>query len=540
MTRVPIRVTLDAAGVPMLSSQAGPTVVSVKEGMAKLKQTIGATEPPWELTEPQLIFAENVMPIPRGLTSISYTPKISGIPGVVTFSQAGTYRTSTGAVGYWAKTSDDKLYTSPVTGVSWTEVTGAGWPTNWTISIAKINGDTYFYVSYFGCYKFTNTGAISAVTLNGLTPSAVRGIAASVGRLFAYSATTLFGCSEVDPLDFIPSTSTGAFSSRIQYVRGDIIMVEGASFGLFIYAKENVVSAQETGNSAAPYLFTEVENSSGISDLELVASAPGLDAVYAFGSGGFQLVAVKQAVPIFPEVGDFMALRTLETYNYQTHKIEQATFLSRLLVKINYVSNRYLVVSYGVLSLTHMAVYDTAIKRWGKLRKDHVDVFTVTEPLTVGSYLTFLQVMVPANTMLIPAVNVKSQSSTALSNQDTFAVIDKSGGISLVDFNLIGSTELTAVAVFGRIQLRRGRECILQDAYIEGLGGGHPRYVGDSVAYRPQMYEAPLQMYEEYYDSQTMSGHYLGDSPAICHNLHIEGMFDLTGLSVVLTPDGEL
>lgn len=540
MARIPIRVSLDSANVPMISSQIGPTVVYVKEGMAKLKQETKPTDAPWELTEPQLIFAENVMPIPRGLTSITYSPKVSGITGVDSFAQAGTYRTSTGAVGYWGKTTDGRLFTSPASTVNWTDRTLGPWADVWTTSIAKINGGTYFYVSFYGCYKFNDDGSITAVTLAGLTATSIKGIVASLGRLFAYTSTFLHYCSEVDIFDFTPSTVTGAGSTQIQYVRGDILMVEGTSFGLFIYSRENVVAAQETGNIAAPYLFSEVENSAGISDLELVATAPGLDAVYAFGSGGLQLVNVKQAVPIFPEVSDFMALRSLENYNYTSHAIEKQLFISRLKVKISYVSNRYFVVSYGVTSLTHMLVYDTSLRRWGKLCRDHVDVFTITEALIPGEYLKFSDMVVPGNSVLIPASETKQQTSGDLANQETFALIGASGQIELVDFNLFGSPQLSAVCVFGRVQLRRGRESIVQEVLVEGLSPNAPRFVGDSVAYRPQKYEVPASMYEELVDADSMSARYLGELPAAYHNIHIEGMFDLTGLSLVLTPDGEL
>ena len=142
MSRIPVRITLDSANVPMISSSSGPTVVYVKEGMAKLRQEVKPTEAPWELTEPQLIFAENIMPIPRGLSSITYSSKVSGISGVTTFSKAGLYRTSNNAVGYWAVTTTGKLYTSPVTGVNWTERTVGGWPTDWGITVVKINGNT--------------------------------------------------------------------------------------------------------------------------------------------------------------------------------------------------------------------------------------------------------------------------------------------------------------------------------------------------------------------------------------------------------------
>lgn len=539
MSRIPIRLTLDSANVPMLASQAGPTMVAVKEGMAKLRSETKPTDVPWELTEPQLIFAENVMPIPRGLTSISYASKVSGIPGATTFYKAGLYRTSTNAVGYWALTTDGKLYTSPVTGVVWTDRTVVAWPDVIDITVAKINGNTYFYVSFYGCYKFNDDGTITAVVLTGLTASNIKGIAAATGRLFAYTSTFLHYCSEVSLFDFTPSLATGAGSTQIQYVRGDILFAEGTSFGLFIYSKENVVSCQETGNIAAPYLFTEVENSAGIANGELIASAPGLDSVYAFGSGGLQLVGVKAAVPIFPEISDFMALRAIENYNYTTHRIEKSVFLTRLKVKISYVCSRYLVVSYGVSSLTFMLVYDSALRRWGKLRKDHVDVFTISEALSAGGYLQFDQMVVPGNTVLIPADETKVQVEAVLSNQETFAVMGANGSISLVDFNLFGAAQNTSVAVFGRVQLRRGRDCTVHEVWLEGLsGGGDFSFVGDSASVRGATFPAPVAMYLDMYDADSLSAVYLGSTVGTNHNIHIEGMFDLTGLTMTLVPEG--
>jgi len=538
MARIPIRVSLDSANVPMLSYQSGPTVVYVREGMAKLRQEVRATDAPWELTEPQLLFGENVMPIPRGLTSITYGTKVGGITGATTFYKSGTYRTNTNAVGYWAVTTDGKLYTSPTTGVSWTERTIGGWPLGWEISVAKINGSTYFYVSFYGCYKFNSDGTISAIVLTGLTATAIKGIAASVGRLFAYTSTFLFFCSEVNIFDFTPSLSTGAGSTQIQYVRGDILMMDSTSFGLFIYSKENVVACQETGNISAPYMFSEVENSAGVSDLELVASAPGLDAVYAFGSGGLQLVGVKQAVPIFPEISDFVAQRSYETYNYTTHQIEKQTFIGRMKVKLAYVAARYLVISYGVTSLTHMMVYDSALRRWGKLARAHVDVFTISEALTAGGYIQFDGMVVAANGVLIPASETKIQTTSFLSNQETFALLTANGAVELVDFNFIGANSLQAVVVFGRVQLRRGRDCSLQEVAVEGLTAGATPWVGSSVSHRGATFEAPVTMYRDSYDDASYTSLYYGDSVGLNHNIHVEGMFDLTGLTVTLVPDG--
>lgn len=538
MTRVPVRITLDSANVPMLSTHTGPTVVYVKEGMAKLRQEIKPTEAPWELTEPQLIFGENIMPMARGITSVSYLPRLDALAGVTDFRRGGTYRTATNAFGFWAVTTSGKLYVKSGADATWIDRTAVGWPAGWEFTIARINGTTYFHVEFYGTYKFNDDGTISAVTLISLVGSAIKGIVASVGRLFAYSGDTLLYCSEVDPLDFTPSLVTGAGSTKIQYTRGDILLVESTSFGLFIYAAENVVSCQETGNVAAPYLFAEVENSAGITDLEYVATAPGVDAVYAFGSGGLQLVGVKAAVPIFPEISDFLALRSVENYNFTTHMIERTSFLTRLNVKISYVASRYFVISFGVTGLTHMLVYDTALRRWGKLKKTHVDVFTVNESFSAGGWIPYDDVVIPANEVIIPANEMKTTGS--LPSQETFAILEASGAITTLDFNIIGVENHRSVVVIGKVQLRRGRECSVQEVTTEGLMNSPDLFVGDSVAYARAPFMPPAEMYQGSYDADSMVGWFLGSSVGAYHNIHVEGMFDLTGFSAVMVPEGEI
>ena len=207
-------------------------------------------------------------------------------------------------------------------------------------------------------------------------------------------------------------------------------------------------------------------------------------------------------------------------------------------VKLAYVSSRYLAVSYGVASLTHMLVYDTALRRWGKLAKAHVDVFTISEALTAGGYIEFDDMVVSAASVLIPANETKIQTASFLSNQETFAVMAADGSIEVVDFNFIGTPALQAVCVFGRIQLRRGRDSALHEVFLEGLTAAATPWVGDSVSYRGASFTEPVGLYRDSYDESSYTSCYFGDSVGLNHNLHIEGMFDLTGLTVTLVPEG--
>lgn len=43
--------------------------------------------------------------------------------------------------------------------------------------------------------------------------------------------------------------------------------------------------------------------------------------------------------------------------------------------QVSMISNRYLVFSYGVNSLTHALIFDTALQKWGKLKIPHVACF---------------------------------------------------------------------------------------------------------------------------------------------------------------------
>jgi len=117
-----------------------------------------------------------------------------------------------------------------------------------------------------------------------------------------------------------------------------------------------------------------------------------------------QLVGIQEAQSIFPEVTDFLLGAELEDYvgelglqpgnaapelnasvygEFATAQFGQNQLMIQrlppgtngMLVKIAIVASRYLVISHGIQELTHMLVYDTALRRWGKLRKKHVAVF---------------------------------------------------------------------------------------------------------------------------------------------------------------------
>ena len=80
----------------------------------------------------------------------------------------------------------------------------------------------------------------------------------------------------------------------------------------------------------------------------------------------------------------------------------------------------------------------------------------------------------------------------------------------------------------------------MQEVTTEGLMQSPGIYVGDSVAFRRAPFQPPEQMYQGSYDSDSMTGWFLGGAVGAYHNIHIEGMFDLTGFTVTMVPEGEI
>ena len=56
-----------------------------------------------------------------------------------------------------------------------------------------------------------------------------------------------------------------------------------------------------------------------------------------------------------------------------------------MLKKVKLVASRYLVISYGVFEFTHAIIYDLALKRLGKVKITHADVFEYVGEQTEAS-----------------------------------------------------------------------------------------------------------------------------------------------------------
>jgi hypothetical protein len=194
---------------------------------------------------------------------------------------------------------------------------------------------------------------------------------------------TAYWSSGTDVTDFVPSLATGAGSGAITDIKGPIVGILSAINGFIVYTTNNMVSATFTGNIRYPFQFKEVAGSLGISDIEQVAFEANFAEHYAWTSGGVQKVDKTSATLVYPELSLFMANRLFEDFNEAT-TIFTTTYATRAFKIKLAVVGKYFIFSYGLTSLTHAMVYDSVLKRWGKLKITHVDCFEYTYPNFFG------------------------------------------------------------------------------------------------------------------------------------------------------------
>jgi hypothetical protein len=70
-----------------------------------------------------------------------------------------------------------------------------------------------------------------------------------------------------------------------------------------------------------------------------------------------------------------VAGQDFEDFDETTLTFAQTTLSVPMAKKVVSVADRYLIISYGITSLTHAIVYDMVQKRYGKLKIPHVDCF---------------------------------------------------------------------------------------------------------------------------------------------------------------------
>lgn len=390
MAQIVYRGNLSAKSFPFITDFQGQTVIVGGPDQNFNRSLTSSEDVDKDVGIPTLIYGHNIIPQPFGFSSIGYDTQI---PAYSTPTTAFTECQVITANALAANTPGPQVFFSPIPAGShfvfkqgstvWSQV-GAAVPytAGKLISYALVQGITYIFIANQGCYKYDSaSNLLVAVTLTALAAANIIGITSYQGYMIAWDQTHVYWSSVLDidytlnSVDFTPSLATDAGSLTVDGIKGTISFILAASFGLTVYTAQNAVSSIYSGNPRYPFAFKEIVASGGCTTVEHVAYDANTGNQFAYTTSGFQAIASVSAQTIFPELTDFLGGADFEDFNESTLLFSSVNLSAPLLKKITSVSDRYLIISYGITELTHAILYDMAQKRYGKFKTTHVDCF---------------------------------------------------------------------------------------------------------------------------------------------------------------------
>jgi len=411
------RVDLTESSFPLLTEELGQTV---------LVPNIRGRESREERNQPQLYYCHNVVPKDRGIGSVGFISVLAAVPSVTTFSEPRVIFSSSRNRIYLALTTDGNIYSSALSASPvWQRVSSTQNFVGRGIAIGTVNGISYIYFSNLGAFTCleSNNSLVSA-PLTGINLANSLGVVASSGYLVVYTEDALAWSSTVDPTDFTPSDITGAGGANVSEIEGKITFCLPNSTGFIIYTETNSVSATFSGNKRFPFKFKAIDNSKGAENIEFAAYEANSAEHFVYSKAGLQSLNSRRATTLLPELTDFLSGKVFEDFDEDTDSFVITELTSSMLKKLKLIASRYLVISYGVTTYTHALIYDISLKKMGKLKITHVDVFEY----------------------------INDQEETA---KESVAFLLASGEVKLLDSSSTATS--SGVAIFGKFQYIRNR-----------------------------------------------------------------------------------
>lgn len=532
MAQIPYRGNTQGMTFPLLSTKAGMTVINQGQDQNYFPQVTTDGAVPIDRGIPSAIYAHNVMPSTNGWRSVGYvdlfsTPTGSGYNFDRTFYIQGAQ-----LIDGKPSAVDARVYIAfsknggsgiiyKATGINqWTPIANGqpAIPSNCEMTTAEVNGVTYIYFSYVGCYVYNPlTDTLIERTLNTLDPGLIKGIVAASGYLLAYTSNSIAWSSAVDVEDFDPNTGdvTGAGGGNVQEAEGAIICARKTFLGLILFTTANAISVTFSGNEQYPWNFKAIPSAGGVLDSDKVGLGEIGAYLYAYTTYGVQKISHAKGELALPYITDFFGEQTFEDYDYNTDTFTRTLTTWPFRKKLSTISDRYLVISYGYSpneAMTHAIVVDLGQNRTGKLKFTHNYVFEV----------------VPFN------------SAQVETPKESLALLQPNGTTKTVNFAIEGALVTTdAVLVMGRYQYDRQRKIQLQEMNVTSMAQGNYSDIVVKVSYDGFNDQAPSDKYLAT-DSNGLRHYYFPSAVGQNFTLTFKGAFDIFSYELWLTLHGRL
>lgn len=440
MSQLVYRGNLSASSFPLLAESQGRSIIVSQYDNTYVPQIASSQDKDKDRGIPQIYYCHNVLPTQAGFQSIGYNKIVNTFGGSDRFEEVFLIRDSVNRQVYIARDkTTNKLYYLKQNATDWIFL--ATYATAGLISTALVNGVTYIFIQNVGCFGFDiGTFSLYAITLTGLDESTIVGITSSFGYLIAWSTTSIAWSSTIDPTDFVPSLTTGAGGGIPEGAQGAITILVPHTLGFVVYTASNAVAAVFSGNSRFPFNFRAIISSGGCASFELIANDSDTGNHWAYTTSGLQRISMQQSQTIFPEVTDFISGKLFEDFDDVSNTFGTVVVTGTMKKKLTVISNRYLVISYGISELTHALVYDLAQLRWGKLKFTHT--------------LCFEYNLLSPKVIEVP--------------KDSLAFLQKTGEVYIADFSLHPANS-AGTLILGKYQYIRQRLIQMQNVVLENV-----------------------------------------------------------------------
>lgn len=340
---------------------------------------------------PQLAYCENTVPTQEGYRSVAYRYFIEPPETAERFHKIITVFDGNGSSCLVGVTVNRKLFIcSAYTAGKWRPLplpAGTLWTDYHGITNTAVYGNALLCIRGIGVFNLNvPASTLTKQTITGLDDTLATGICAAKGYLIAYEDTRIYWSSTEDPFDFTPSLITGAGSGIPEGLKGKIVLAKEIDQGFVVYADACILSCAYSSNKAIPWIFSLLSGGAGIRHEDAVAYDINMVNHFAWTSAGLIGVELHKASPILPQVTDFIASGLSDkTLGYDTAPVTEFDDRDKE-VRLSMISSRYVCISFGYLTdeIDHEArvpqlkqsfVWDTQLKRWGKLNIDHIQIF---------------------------------------------------------------------------------------------------------------------------------------------------------------------
>jgi len=494
-----VSITLASARIPLNSRHVrDPVIVQELDLSGPRHISKNDKVADFDTVVPTLIYADNVLPTPTGYKSVNFLQVASAIsstaklhclhtvsisPGLTYLYAYVTDSTNSGNNGHWFLSGAGEWEQIFAETVAFSDITAA------FISLAIVNGRAFIYFSNVKCMEIT-AGAVANVTLTGITAANILGCFSSSGYLMLWDETSVYRSSLVSPVDFVPSSVTGAGSESPQDARGDIKLCKRAKGGFIIYTDTNCLYAQYSQDFRTPFIYSEMSGLAGISSPTDVSQDGSQEHLIKSGAN-FSALIKSDLTTVFHEVTALAAAKLLDTLDLETVIIteEQVYDVSAGLAAI---AGGILACSYRGITeeeyeagadtsnFSHALIYLNSLGRYGKVATPHA--FCRQWPFDTA--VTFLRIRQLQELIF---EDFETQTIEEAFSRESFgrvfgnsivSFIAANGSASLL-WDDVKSTDSDGVVVLGPFQMARGFYTLIAGISAKEASGA-TCYIGTS------------------------------------------------------------